>query len=271
MALIAGIQAPPDRIMGHAGAFVGPGEKTAMQKVRALQDVGVATVYHPSKFGDGMKQLLNRSNLQGSPPSYAATQRRSMHTSRRPTLKSKLATMNSQRRSIHIPEPQSFQMLKDRGVSIAEDTNPDSRDYFLTVIIDRTNYAPCIITSYSIGGESSQHHAKTYLLGLNRLVNPDTLHSIAADLKCQERYLESLKSILSALIYIFFEREAYSLSTRISRDGQSSLAVARCMFEFDDAAYRSGKRHKDIQDMRDARSEVPEEVEAEKDGIVYIK
>ena len=58
MALIAGIQAPSGRVMGHAGAFVGAGEKKATGKVRALEDAGVVTTNHPSKFGEEMKRLL---------------------------------------------------------------------------------------------------------------------------------------------------------------------------------------------------------------------
>ena len=58
MALVAGIQAPRGRIMGHAGALVSAGEKTAISKVRALEDAGVVITNHPSKFGDSMKQLL---------------------------------------------------------------------------------------------------------------------------------------------------------------------------------------------------------------------
>lgn len=40
---------------------------------------------------------------------------------------------------------------------------------------------------------------------------------------------------------------------------------------FDDAAYRSTKRQEDIHRLRQKDQEVPEEVEAEKDGIVYVK
>ena len=58
MALIAGIQAPSGRVMGHAGAFVGAGEKKAGGKVRALEDAGVVITNHPSNFGEGMKRLL---------------------------------------------------------------------------------------------------------------------------------------------------------------------------------------------------------------------
>lgn len=68
MALIAGVQAPSGRVMGHAGAFVGAGEKKAAGKVRALEDAGVVITNHPSKFGDGMKRLLG-SEVHGTPVS----------------------------------------------------------------------------------------------------------------------------------------------------------------------------------------------------------
>ena len=58
MALIGGVQAPPSRIMGHAGAFVGPGEADAMQKICALRDAGVVMTDHPAKFGNQMRNLL---------------------------------------------------------------------------------------------------------------------------------------------------------------------------------------------------------------------
>ena len=58
MALIAGVQTPAGRIMGHAGAMVRAGENSAKAKIRNLEDAGVTIVNHPSKFGEGMKQIL---------------------------------------------------------------------------------------------------------------------------------------------------------------------------------------------------------------------
>jgi len=58
MALIAGVQAPADRIMGHSGAMVRADESSAKAKIKTLEDAGVTIVNHPSKFGEGMKQLL---------------------------------------------------------------------------------------------------------------------------------------------------------------------------------------------------------------------
>lgn len=58
MALVAGVQAPVGRVMGHAGAFVGAGERSAKSKVKVFEDSGVTIVNHPSQFGEGMKRLL---------------------------------------------------------------------------------------------------------------------------------------------------------------------------------------------------------------------
>ena len=162
-------------------------------------------------------------------------------------------------------------MLENHGIPISQSEDPESRDYFLTLNVDRTKYTPCIVTSYSIGGESPQLHAKTYPLGFDKVVNNSTLSSIATDLNCKEASLESLSHLLSSLIDIFFGKEASSLSIRVSRNQQGELAVARAEFTFDDAALRSGERNADLQELREIEGEVPEELEAEQDGIVYIK
>ncbi len=58
MGLIGGIQAAQGRVMGHAGAFVAPGESDARTKIEALENAGAVIVNHPAKFGEGMSKLL---------------------------------------------------------------------------------------------------------------------------------------------------------------------------------------------------------------------
>lgn len=58
MALVGGLEAPPGRIMGHAGAWAAPGEPDAQTKYRALERAGAVMVNHPEKFGVGMRTLL---------------------------------------------------------------------------------------------------------------------------------------------------------------------------------------------------------------------
>lgn len=47
--------------MGHAGAWAGPGEATAEEKYKVLQNAGVTMVDHPEKFGNVMKGLLSQA------------------------------------------------------------------------------------------------------------------------------------------------------------------------------------------------------------------
>lgn len=58
MALVGGLEAPPGRIMGHAGAWAAPGEPDAQTKYQALERAGAVMVNHPEKFGEGMRTLL---------------------------------------------------------------------------------------------------------------------------------------------------------------------------------------------------------------------
>jgi succinyl-CoA synthetase alpha subunit len=60
-AVIGGFQAPPGRVMGHAGAWTGLGEGTSESKYKALERAGATMVDHPAKFGVVMKEILAKS------------------------------------------------------------------------------------------------------------------------------------------------------------------------------------------------------------------
>jgi succinyl-CoA synthetase alpha subunit len=60
-AVVAGFQAAPGKVMGHAGAWTGIGEGTAESKYKALENAGVTMVDHPAKFGGVMKDILAKS------------------------------------------------------------------------------------------------------------------------------------------------------------------------------------------------------------------
>jgi succinyl-CoA synthetase alpha subunit len=47
--------------MGHAGSWSSPGEGSALDKWRLLEEAGVIMVDHPAKFGNVMKRLLDKS------------------------------------------------------------------------------------------------------------------------------------------------------------------------------------------------------------------
>jgi Succinyl-CoA synthetase, alpha subunit len=57
-AYIAGLTAPPGRLMGHAGAIVNTSGESAAEKVAILQDAGIMVAPTPSDMGSTMAKLL---------------------------------------------------------------------------------------------------------------------------------------------------------------------------------------------------------------------
>lgn len=52
VAFIAGVTAPPEKRMGHAGAIISQGMGTAQGKVEAFEKVGVKVASIPSQVAD---------------------------------------------------------------------------------------------------------------------------------------------------------------------------------------------------------------------------
>jgi len=54
---IAGVTAPPGKLMGHAGAIISGGMGTAYYKFAALNDAGVKTVRSLAEIGKALKEV----------------------------------------------------------------------------------------------------------------------------------------------------------------------------------------------------------------------
>lgn len=163
-------------------------------------------------------------------------------------------------------------MLKERGVPTM-DIPTASNEVLLAISIDRTAKSPCVIASPSTDpGDMfalSQKFPFTY--GTSAVDDEALLTALYSLLNISKAAQPHVKKLLNNLNDIFVSKEAFVLETKVVVSEDGGLQVQGARFGFDDAAFRSGKRQADVHALRDKDAEVWEEVEAEKDQIVYVK
>jgi succinyl-CoA synthetase alpha subunit len=200
------------------------------------------------------------------PISGAGPQKRGFHTMRRVTPAS--SSKSHQKRSLYIKQFQAFDILKQK--SIAVDEAASASDVSLSISVDRTALSPCIIASPNAESDPTQSCRFPFSYTQSSL-DSSVISAVASHLGLPTSAHGKLARLTQALWEIFKEKEAFVLETRVGISSDGNLEVHGARFGFDDAAYRSSGRQEDIHQLRNVAEEVPEEVEAEKDGIVYVK
>ncbi|RAH48191.1 putative succinyl-CoA synthetase subunit alpha [Aspergillus brunneoviolaceus CBS 621.78] len=270
MALVGGQHAPAGRVMGHAGAWTAPGEPDAKAKYQALESAGAVMVNHPEKFGEGMKTLLKSRGLaHDANVSLGVSQQRGFHTMRRATVDVSHQAPQQQTRNLYVKPFQALDMLRAKSIAVKEIASSDA-DFFLTLTVDRTALSPCILASSTAAFSPEHTGCFPFPYETPGLESTSPLiKAVASHLQLPTASQEKLAALVQALWQIFTENEAYLLEVRAN--ATDALEVREARFGFDDAAFRSSGRQEDIQSLRNPAEEVPEEVLAEKDGIVYVK
>lgn len=274
MAVIGGIEAPPGRIMGHAGAWAAPGEANARRKIRYLTDAGITVVDHPEKLGDGMKALLaERSGRGGKMASGpGAMQKRGYHTMRqRPRTRQTAPKLvaSGQKRNLYIKQSQAYDMLRERGFEC-----DDKAEKLIAISIDRTNRQPCVSVSPTTDPDTIFSRSKKFPFawGSQEATSDAFIEKVSSHMGITSSDAKgALVKFVGDLVDIYMSKEAFVLETRVTITDAGDLTVRAARFGFDDAAFRSSKRQADVHALRDVESEVPQDVAAEKEGMVHVK
>jgi succinyl-CoA synthetase alpha subunit len=162
-------------------------------------------------------------------------------------------------------------MLKQTGIQVNE-TSISTSDVHISLTIDRTALSPAVIASTSPGFEPSNSARLPFPYTKEKFEASDSIITAAAtQLSLPTSAHGKLAGIVQALWQIFKQKEAFVLEVRANYSAEEGFEVRGARFGFDDAAFRSSGRQEKIHALRDVKEEVPEEVEAETDGIVYVK
>ncbi|KAH0299142.1 succinyl-CoA synthetase-like protein, partial [Aureobasidium melanogenum] len=267
--------------MGHAGAWAGVGEPTAEEKYKILQDAGVTMVDHPEKFGNVMKGLLKQAGKDVSKiqQSAAANQRRGMHTMRqlRPRITSQASKFGtSQQRNLHLRNQKAVDHLSKslEGFNISEETPNNADSVYLSISVDRSSRSPCIIASPSANPRKLHHRLRrfpfSYVEGPDQETILAAIQHLQLDAAPPAAHAQTAK-LISKLADLYREQEAVSLAVNLSISTSGTLNLSQPQLFYDDAAFKSNKRHPEIHGLRDISAEPAVEVEAEKSGIVFVK
>lgn len=202
--------------------------------------------------------------------SNMAGQRRGLHTVRRLSPRTQPRVPGSmQTRSYYIVQDHALNMIKAKGFRVRE-SGSSRFDPSVSITVDRATLSPCITVTPSADRDPWRfpfdYNDKNF-----RNIAKSAVERTADHLRVPKAEKPRVVELLIALWKIFRKREALSLEARIGTSTDGALEVRGVRFQFDDAAFKSVGRHETIYNLRDNQNEVPEEAEAEKDGIVYVK
>lgn len=177
--------------------------------------------------------------------------------------------MAPQKRNLYIKRFQAFDLLKEKDIIV--NGSPYKSDASISISIDRTTLSPCIVASPTAEFDPVQSRRFPFSYSQSSFDGNHVITQVTSHLGLPTSAKDKVASLVQALWDIFKEKEAFVLETQIGTAASGSIEVHNARFGFDDAAFRSSGRQEQIHRLRNTAEEVPEEVEAEKDGIVYIK
>ncbi|KAK3362063.1 succinyl-CoA synthetase-like protein [Lasiosphaeria ovina] len=219
IALVAGLTEASNQVMGHAGAFTVLGEPDARTKIVALEDTGATIVSHPEKFGEAfnarLDALATRGQVRHRKGSTGAVtkgeHRRQFHLDSR--IGGNGATSTSPRVCMDLLRASGETSCGAGGYS------GHGERRLLAIGINRSARSPCVIAAPTTEQECLVQTVKRYPFdfGCGRGPSELDIQRIAEHLQLRDTGMaaDSLGHTVDSLTAIFYEKEAFLLTTHI--------------------------------------------------------
>jgi len=301
MGLVAGLQAVSRRIMGHAGAYYGDFSGSAQAKIRSLEQAGVVMTDHPAKFGFAVRSLLTAElkpgSVKGVPKAQASglsatnpamtksmsiTQNRSICTkARHPGSEMTRCYLVVAKRGLHVKGAHALNLVRSWGIPISPPRNFTLEKVSKYPVLFRTRFnlsrklfTPHLQIEY--GPKVMSGTEKTWQHTAFRMDEPADEVKRRVQVLCEREWgsfgpKSAFPEIVGIILRMFLEKEGNVFTVRVMESKPNILTVFDANLLFTDEPYRSAGRHEDIHSLIDQGKADSAEVEAAKDGIVYLK
>lgn len=145
------------------------------------------------------------------------------------------------------------------------------KEYYLAMTVDREKFSPVIILSRQGGVdiESNSDKLHKFWFSIRDGVSDKTVSDIKNQLGFNNSEIDSISDVLQKMFQIFAQKDATLLEINpLVQTEEGKFLCLDAKFTFDDAAER---RQKDIFALQDNDPDLPDEAEAKKYGLVYVK
>lgn len=156
-----------------------------------------------------------------------------------------------------------------------EATSKIEKEYYLSLVLDRSKAAIAIIASEE-GGMDIEEVAEKYpnkiiKIFVDPVIGLQSFHlvKLGYDLGLNKEDVKKLGKIVRVLFKVFTEKNANQIEINpLIKDGDNNFCVLDAKFDFDDSAIC---KHADIEDLHDAAEEDIDESRAKQYDLSYIK
>lgn len=228
-------------------------------------------VNHPEKFGGVMKQLLSRGHNVQQAVAHYHTQRRTLHTHTR--QQSRLASRH--KHTSPFVQKRTFFVSIQGGLEICHEIQPPVQQNVageqtkLIIAFDRTLRSPAMLVQRQPNGEI--HSFQLDYREPRSVKNQKNITEAAQKISRQPRVATDMeKLILRMYEEVYIKDEALMLEMTIT-EGSVGWTITDTNFAFDDATKRAETQQARLESFREVNKEDPAAIQAQKDGIVYVR